>query len=208
MDIDAVRCLCLRHEGIWHLLVLCHTRHATYRSHRVDRVRHQSSQLLRWRANLIYDFFMLQWHCCCCRLGPSLDLKELVELSVHDFDCFVSAIYDSLEQLPSLYDWDLGLLLLCETQTLEGSIEVVLNFWVNLRHDVLFFLSDDFNKFKALFSLQLLRLRILFNVKFGFIPFVFPAPQIVLNHFVIIWLLLTSLFHLHLRLVQATFVDF
>ena len=51
-------------------------------------------------------------------------------------------------------------------------------------------------------------LKILFHVKLGFVLLIFPPPNIILNHFVVICLLLTSLFHLQMRLIKATFVDF
>ena len=60
----------------------------------------------------------------------------------------------SLEQLSRLYDRNLSLLLLRWRQSLESSVEIVFYFLVNLRHDVLFFLSDDINEFEALLSLE------------------------------------------------------
>ena len=176
VDVDTVRCLSLHHKGIWHLLVLCHTCHTVNWSNWVDRVSHQS-HFLRWRlGHMINHFFMLLMLRWCYRVGSSLDLKELLEFSVHDFNCFMGTIYDSFEQLPRLNNWNLGLLLLCRGQALECSVEVVLDFRVNLRHDILLFLSDDLNKFKALLTLQWLCLHILLKIKFGFIPFVISSP--------------------------------
>ena len=127
-----------------------------------------------------------------------MDLEEIVELPIHDFNRLVRPIYDRLEQLASFDDGYLRLLLLRRGQALEGSIEVVLDFCIYLRNNVLFFLSDDLNEFEALLSFQSMRLHSFLNAKLGLIPLVLPAPLLILNRLVIAGLLLPSLFHLKL----------
>lgn len=72
------------------------------------------------------------------------------------------------------------------------------DFLVNLGHDVLFFLSDDVNKLKALLTLERMSFEVALHVELGFVPLVLSPPNIILNLFVVICLLLTGLFHLQL----------
>ena len=72
------------------------------------------------------------------------------------------------------------------------------DFLVNLGHDVLFFLSDDVNELKALLTLERMRFEVPLHVELGFVPLVLSPPNIILNLFVVICLLLTGLFHLQL----------
>ena len=79
-----------------------------------------------------------------------MQLEELVKLTVHHLYRLVGAIDDGLEQLASLHDRHLSLLLLLMCQVLERCIKVVLNLHIDLRYDILFLISDKVNELKAL----------------------------------------------------------
>ena len=93
-----------------------------------------------------------------CEIRSCLHLQKLLKLSIHDLNCLMGTVNYSLEQLSRLYDRNLSLLLLRRRQSLEGSVEIVFYFLVYLRHDVLFFLSDDINELEALLALERMRL--------------------------------------------------
>ena len=136
-----------------------------------------------------------------------LHLQKLLKLSIHDLNCLMRPVNYSLEQLSRLYDRYLSLLLFRWSQSLESSVEIVFYFLVYLRHDVLFFLSDDINELEALLSLERVRLQILLQAQLGLIPLVLTPSHVTLDHFIVTRLLLPSLLHLLLRFTQSPLVN-
>ena len=134
-------------EGIWQLLPLsyCQTPVALpVNRSRVKRVYHQSCFLWsRYSQKVIFVSVVTGYHMGLdIRACTDLHGKELLKLSVHDFNCLCSAISDSLKQLTSFCDWDLRLLLLLQSQALEDCIEVMLDLLVDLRHNIFLFFPN------------------------------------------------------------------
>ena len=90
----------------------------------------------RW--HLIYGFILLNW--------SLMNLKELLEFTIHHINCFVCPVNDCLKQLSRLQNWHLSLLLLLRRQALESCIKVVFDLCIYWWYNILFFISDDFNK--------------------------------------------------------------
>ena len=153
----------LRHRGC-----VCHRQWLWWFSNRVA-----LEGQLRQRWHLIYDFILLNW--------PLMNLEELLEFTIHHINCFVCAVNDCLKQLSCLQNWHLSLLLLLRRQALKSCIKVVFDLSIYWRYNILFFISDDFNKVEALLSFQRESLKGFVHFELDFTPFIFSLPKIILD---------------------------
>ena len=79
----------------------------------------------------------------------------MLKLPIHDLNCLFGTIHDGFEDLPSLSDRDLCLVHLLWCQALEGSIEIVLYFGLELWHNVLLLFSNELNELMTLLPLEM-----------------------------------------------------
>lgn len=77
-------------------------------------------------------------------------MQELFKLSIHRLNRLLRALHDRLQQLTSLLQRYLGLLLLADCEILERCIEVVPDLGVDLRGQVLLLAPDDLDELEAL----------------------------------------------------------